>query len=112
MFRIIFASFLIFSGLFILGVATLGIFRFEAMLNRVHVAAKCDTLGALLVLSGLVVLSGLNVFSLKILLVIAFLWLTNPVATHLTARAEVRTNKNLDEICDFINLDENEGEKI
>ncbi|MBQ4430443.1 MAG: monovalent cation/H(+) antiporter subunit G, partial [Synergistaceae bacterium] len=76
------------------------------MLNRIHVAAKCDTLGALLVLSGLIVLSGWSVFSLKMGLVIVFLWLCNPAASHLVARAEVRTNPELERICDFVDLTE------
>lgn len=106
MIRFSIAAFLILSGLFVLGVATVGIFRFSTMLNRVHVAAKCDTLGALLALSGLMVLSGLTLFSLKLLLVILFLWLSNPVASHLVARAEVRTNPHLAQICDLMELDE------
>lgn len=100
--RVIIAGVLIVSGLCALGIALVGIFRFSAMLNRIHVAAKCDTLGALLVLSGLIVMSGVSIFSLKLLLVIVFLWLCNPVASHLLARSEVRTNPELDVICDFL----------
>ncbi|MBQ9903293.1 MAG: monovalent cation/H(+) antiporter subunit G [Synergistaceae bacterium] len=110
MIRVIIAGILIVWGLFVLGIATIGIFRFSAMLNRIHVAAKCDTMGALLVLSGLIVLSGWNVFSLKLALVILFLWLCNPAASHLVARAEVMTNKNLGQICDFVDLTEGENE--
>ncbi len=113
MIRILIAGFLMLSGLFVLGIATLGIFRFSTMLNRIHVAAKCDTLGALLVLSGLIVISGFTIFSLKLLLVITFLWLCNPVASHLVARAEVKTNHNLEKICDFLdetNQPESAGE--
>lgn len=102
MLQIVIAGILILSGLFVLGIATVGIFRFSTMLNRIHVAAKCDTLGALLVLSGLMVLSGFNIVSLKLLLVIIFLWLCNPAASHLVARSEVKTNQDLDRICDFI----------
>ncbi|MBR1671809.1 MAG: monovalent cation/H(+) antiporter subunit G [Fretibacterium sp.] len=105
------AALLILSGLFVLGVATLGIFRFSTMLNRIHVAAKCDTLGALLVLAGLMVLAGWSVLSLKLLLAIVFLWLSNPVASHLVARAEVRTCRNLEELCDFLELD-GDGELV
>lgn len=104
MIRVIIAGLLMISGLFVLGIATVGIFRFSTMLNRIHVAAKCDTLGALLVLSGLIVLSGLTVYSLKLGLVIVFLWLCNPAASHLVARAEVKTNPNLGQICDFVDL--------
>ena len=105
MIRLAIAAVLILSGLFVLGVATLGIFRFDTVLNRIHVAAKCDTLGAVLVLSGLVVLSGLNTFSLKLGLVVAFLWLANPVASHLVARAEVATNAHIAETCDILDID-------
>ena len=106
MLRFIIAALLMLSGLFVLGVATIGIFRFSTMLNRIHIADKCDTLGALLVLSSLIVLSGFTIFSLKLLLVIIFLWLSNPVSSHLVARAEVKTNPDLNKICDFMRFDE------
>ena len=106
MIRLVIAAVLILGGLFVLGIATLGIFRFESVLNRIHVAAKCDTLGALLVLVGLTVLSGPGAFSLKLTLVIAFLWLANPVASHLVARAEVATNERIGETCDILDLDD------
>lgn len=100
-----------FSGLFVLAIATIGIFRFSTMFNRIHVAAKCDTLGALLILSGLIIMSGLTIFSLKLFLVVVFLWLCNPVASHLIARAEFMTNKNIDKICDFIDHEKIDHEK-
>ena len=109
MIRLAIAAVLILGGLFVLGIATLGIFRFESVLNRIHVAAKCDTLGALLVLVGLTVLSGPGAFSLKLTLVIAFLWLANPVASHLVARAEVATNERIGETCDILDLDDIDG---
>ena len=109
MIRVIIAGVLMCAGLFVLSVATIGIFRFSTMLNRIHVAAKCDTLGALLMLSGLIVLSGFTVYSLKLGLVIVFLWLCNPAASHLVARAEVKTNPNLEQICDFVDLTEDAG---
>lgn len=110
MIRVIIAGVLMLLGLFSLGVATLGIFRFSHMLNRIHVAGKCDSMGALLVIAGLIVLSGWNVFSLKLALVVVFLWLCNPSASHLVARAEVKTNPELDLTCDFV--DTTKGEKI
>ncbi|MBQ7156015.1 MAG: monovalent cation/H(+) antiporter subunit G [Synergistaceae bacterium] len=109
MIRVIIGGLLIFGGLCVLGIATVGIFRFSHMLNRIHIAAKCDTMGALLVISGLMVLSGWTVFSLKLGLVIVFLWLCNPAASHLVARAEVKTNPEIEQICDYVDL--TEGEK-
>ena len=110
MIRVIIGGVLMLGGLCVLGIATVGIFRFSHMLNRMHITAKCDTLGALLVLSGLMVLSGWTVFSLKLGLVIVFLWLCNPAASHLVARAEVKTNPEIEQICDFVDL--TKGEKL
>ncbi len=112
MIRVLIAGAFIVAGLFTLGITVVGIFRFSTMLNRIHVASKCDTMGALLVLTGLIIFSGPTVFSLKLFLVIVFLWLCNPVASHLIARAEVMTNPSLSLICDSIDLTQSEGDEI
>lgn len=109
MIRVLIAGGLILLGLFTLCIAVLGVFRLSTMMNRIHIAAKCDTMGALLILAGLIVLSGWTVYSLKLLLVIMFLWLCNPAASHLIARAEVKTNQNLELICDYVDLTEGDG---
>lgn len=99
-FRFGVSALLILAGLFILGVATFGIYRLDYVLNRIHIAAKCDTLGIMLILLGLIV-SGVPLFSgLKMLLVIAFMWLANPVSNHLIVSLEVETNENLKEHCE------------
>jgi len=109
MIRTVLSLILMGSGLFILGIATVGIFRFKYVLNRIHVAAKCDTLGAIFFLSGLAVWSGWNLTSLKILLILAFLLITNPVASHLVARTEIRTNPELEDMCKVIELKQEEN---
>jgi multicomponent Na+:H+ antiporter subunit G len=50
-------------------------------------------------LLGLIILSGLNFSSLKMALIIAFLWMASPVASHLISRLEVVTNEHLAEHC-------------
>ncbi|MCT4621234.1 MAG: monovalent cation/H(+) antiporter subunit G [Marinisporobacter sp.] len=82
------------GGLFFFVVGTVGILRFPDLFTRAHSAAKCDTLGAVLCLIGLMIYSGLNFTSLKLLLVIAFLWITNPTATHLISKAAFMKEKN------------------
>ena len=81
------------SGLFVFGVATYGLFKFDYVLNRVHAAAKCDTLASMLILLSLMVASGFNIVSLKLFLIFVFLWLTNPVATHHRRSEERRVGK-------------------
>ncbi len=94
--RYIFSIIFLIGGLFVFGVATFGLFRFDYILNRAHVAAKCDTLASLLITIGLILYSGFNNTSLKLFIVLVFLWLTNPVATHLICETEVITNKDID----------------
>jgi multicomponent Na+:H+ antiporter subunit G len=80
------------GGLFFFLVGTIGIIRFPDVLSRIHAAAKCDTLGALLCLTGLIIFNGFNVISLKILLVLIFIWVTNPTVTHVIGKVEYHRN--------------------
>ena len=82
----------ILSGLFLLaGTAILlagavGVLRFPDLYSRLHPAGLCDTLGQALVLLGLVLLAGFSLVSLKLLLIMFFIFLLNPTATHAIAR--------------------------
>ena len=77
------------GGLFVLVSAVLGLFRFRYALNRIHAAALVDTLGIMLTVCGLILCAGFTLVSLKLALVVVFLWCTSPVASHLLARLEV-----------------------
>jgi Multisubunit Na+/H+ antiporter, MnhG subunit len=59
-----------------------------------------DTLGISISLVGLMIFSGLNFTTLKMVLIVTFLWLASPVSSHLIARLEVSTNKKLNEFCE------------
>ena len=91
---------LMLGGLFSLLVSVIGAYRFHYVLNRIHVAAKCDTMGVLLILLALTIMSGFNMTSLKLLLLIVFVWLASPVASHLIAHLEVATNDDIDKECE------------
>jgi len=90
------ASVFLLSGLFFFLAGTLGLIRFPDVLTRMHATTKCDTLGAGLVLIGLLFYPGTVYLRLKLVLVIAFLWLTNPTAAHYMARAVYRTQGRKD----------------
>lgn len=95
MLTVLIGSIFILGGLFFSLVATIGIIRFPDVFSRIHAAAKCDTLGALLCITGLIIFNGFNIVSLKMLLVLIFIWVTNPTATHLIGKAEyIRNNLN------------------
>ena len=94
------------TGLLILGLGIFvlqifGVYKFKYVLNRMHAAAMGDTLGIGISLTGLILLSGWNFTSLKMTLVIVFLWLASPVSSHLISRLEVVTNENLEAECEL-----------
>ena len=93
-------------GLLLIGLAIFllelfGVFKFSYVLNRMHAAAMGDTLGLGACLTGMILLSGWNITSVKLALIVVFLWLASPVASHLIARLEVVTNEHLDEHCEL-----------
>ena len=92
---------LLLTGLGIFLLQIYGVFKFKYVLNRMHAAAMGDTLGIGASLIGLILLSGLNVTSLKMALIIVFLWLASPVSSHLISRLEVVTNEHLAENCEL-----------
>lgn len=93
MIKFIIAAILILLGMFVFFVATLGIYRFKSPLNRIHIAAKCDTLGTILTLSGLVLISESSFMALKVGLVLILMWATGPVASHLLGNAQILIEK-------------------
>lgn len=104
------AGFLL-AGLAIFILEMIGVFRFRYVLNRMHAAAMGDTLGLGSALVGLIVISGLNFTSLKLFLVIVFLWFSSPVSSHLIARLEITTNKDKEKHFNEKDLDEQEETK-
>jgi multicomponent Na+:H+ antiporter subunit G len=78
---------LILSGIFLFVSGTLGLLRLPDFYTRMHATGKCDTLGALLVLLGLALYNGFNLVSAKIVIIVVFIFLANPTATHAIGRA-------------------------
>ena len=89
--RFIIGAVLIVSGVFSYAVAVAGVFKYKYVMNRMHAAGIGDTFGVGLMLLGLMVFSGLTFTTLKLLLVVAFLWFSSPTSTHMIARLEAMT---------------------
>ncbi len=83
--------FFIVAGLFFLLVAAIGIIRFPDVFSRSHAVSLTDSLGAFLILIGIALHEGLSTNTLKILIVLALLYLLNPVIAHATIRAALRS---------------------
>ncbi len=88
---------LLIIGLFFYTAGAIGILRFPDFYSRLHPAGKLDTAGLVLTMSALALYSALADFSmgalltaLKILLIVVFIFLTGPTATHAIVDAGVR----------------------
>lgn len=84
---------LMLGGLFFFFVGTVGLIRLPDVLTRMHATTKCDTLGAGLIVLGIVLYLGFSLASFKALLILTFIWLTNPTAAHIIAKAVVQKDK-------------------
>ena len=94
-------AFFLIGAVVIFALAVFGVSRFGYVLNRLHAAGIGDTLGILFVVAGLVVSAGFHMESLKLLLLIFFMWFTSPVSTHFVAQVEYFTNKHLEDFVKF-----------
>lgn len=99
--RFIVGTVFLICGIIVFGIELYGVFKFNYVLNRMHAAAMGDTLGIMLCMIGLIILCGLNFTSLKMALVVVFLWFASPVASHTLARFEVATNEALAKDCEI-----------
>lgn len=99
--RFIVGSIFIIIGMVIFFTELFGVFHFKYVLNRMHAAAMGDTLGIGACLIGLMIFSGMNFTTLKMFLIIVFLWFASPVSSHVLSRLEAATNEHLSEYCEI-----------
>ena len=74
-------------GAFLCAVGGLGVLRLPDFYSRQHAAGITDTLGSAFVLIGLMLQSGFTLNAAKLVMILLFLLLTSPVATHAIAQA-------------------------
>lgn len=78
--------FVIPGGVFLI-IGGIGMIRLPDVYARMHGAGIIDTLGAELILVGLMFQAGLTLVTVKLGLILVFLFFTNPTTTHALARA-------------------------
>ena len=87
----ILAIIFIVAGLFFLIIAAIGMIRLPDVFSRSHAVSLADSVGAFLMLIGVALHEGLGKNTLKILVVLALLFILNPVIAHATVRAALRS---------------------
>jgi multicomponent Na+:H+ antiporter subunit G len=75
------------AGLFFVIVGAIGVLRFPDLYTRLHAAGVTDTLGAELMLLGLILQTDSLLSAAKLGLIGLFLFITSPTSTHALANA-------------------------
>jgi len=89
------------AGIFFMFTGVIGLLRLPDFYTRLHATGKCDTLGEVLIIAGLL-LYHLFVYSpgaelsvklvpVKLIFLIMFIFLANPTATHAIMKAAYKT---------------------
>jgi monovalent cation/proton antiporter, MnhG/PhaG subunit len=87
----------ILAGLFFFFVGVVGLLRFPDPLSRMHASTKTDTLGVGLMTVGFILLKGATFESITLLFLVAFMWLTNPTASHYLAKTLVANREKVND---------------
>jgi multicomponent Na+:H+ antiporter subunit G len=82
---------LILLGGFFSIVGGIGLIRLPDFYSRLHAAGIADTLGAALIISGMVLQTHGDGVTIRLLLIGSFIFLTSPTSTHALARAALAT---------------------
>jgi multicomponent Na+:H+ antiporter subunit G len=75
------------SGSFFAITGGIGVIRMPDVFTRLHAAGVTDTAGAGLILMGLMFQGGLTLVTVRLILILGFLWFSSPVSTYALARA-------------------------
>jgi len=78
------------AGAAFLLIGAIGVLRFPDFYTRLHAVSVCDTMGAGLVLVGLMLQGGLSLVTVKLLLMFCFMMFTGPTAVHALAQAALQ----------------------
>ena len=75
------------GGAAFLVIGAIGLVRLPDFFTRIHATGVIDTLGIALTFAGLVLLAGFSLPAVKLVLILCFMLLTGPTATHALAKA-------------------------
>ncbi len=75
------------AGAFFVLVGGVGALRMPNLYTRMHAASVTDTMGAALVLGGMMVQAGLSLATIKLAAILLFLLITSPTSSYALAHA-------------------------
>lgn len=78
---------LIAIGAFFFVVGAIGIYRLPDVFTRMHAAGISDTVGAGMLVAGMMFMAGFSLVTVKLLIILCIIYITSPIATHALAQA-------------------------
>lgn len=78
---------LLLLGSFFVVIGGIGVLRMPDVFTRMHAAGLTDTMGSFFILTGLMLQAGISGVTLRLIMILGFLWFTSPVTTHALAKA-------------------------
>lgn len=78
---------MILAGSVFVVIGAVGLVRMPDLYTRMHAGSVADTLGAGLLIGGLMLHAGFSLVTLKLLFLLALFFFTGPVASHALAQA-------------------------
>jgi len=78
---------LILTGSFFAVIGAIGALRFPDFWSRLHAVSVTDSAGMILLICGMCLQSGLTLVTVKLLIILAFLFITGPTAIHAVVNA-------------------------
>ena len=81
--------FFILAGSGFLVIGGVGLLRFPDVFTRMHAAGMVDTLALTLLIIGMAVQSGLSLVTVKLFLILLFMFFASPTSTHALAKASL-----------------------
>jgi len=98
---VVIVTILLAAGVFFMLSGAIGLLRLPDFYTRLHATGKCDTLGEVLIIFGLLLYHifvyspgaelSVQLVPVKLLLLIGFIFLANPTATHAIMKAAYNT---------------------
>ena len=86
------------AGAFFVLAGAVGVFRLPDFFTRLHGAGVTDTLGAGLVLLGLMIQAGFTLATVKLIMILVFLFVTGPTSCHALAQASLALGMRPDKV--------------
>ena len=81
------SQFCLLLGTFLIVSGGVGVLRFPDFYTRMHAAGVTDTLAAVLILVGLMMIAGWGLVFFKLVLIMLFIMITSPTASHALAKS-------------------------